>query len=857
MGRKISISIAAVVALAAIGLAGWIWTQERAAAEQRYQAALAQKLGAQAQLRLDDTPDPTLGGLLAVESLRRYPSLDGDIAARRGIELLAWRGIFSATNTLEPCALSLSLSADGRRLATLSNDCRDEDGSLELKVWDVDAGREIAQPASAPGDLPAQSVALSPDGRWLVVDRCGLDCAARHQVEVVAVDTGRRVMLAASPGWAFGPACDDSSEAKAEPCDQRMALVEGDTTVAIWDLPAVQVTARLTSTQTVSGVAFSPSGRWLAARGQDKVWVWDVAAGKLAHEITHPSAGLRFSSEGSRLATLGRTDRTVRVWDVDTWREVSQVSDFDAARPYAVEFSPGGEWLSIFDSQGFTRVWYAATGAKVTRVSSTPAGADALAFSPEGERLAVGTSSGAIEVWETGTWRESARIAQTARELAFSADGKRLASRGFSGGVQVWELRPGPEVVKGDADRLALAFSPECDSSPAAPAEQRGCWLAATQGDRGEKSNRIRVLGVATGAEVAQLGPGDAWLTSLVFSPEGRRIIAGDDAGTLYTWDVTTGREITRTALGAAAADILAFSPDRRLMLSSSESLAEDKQVVTLWDVAAGREIDALETDRLGEVQAAFGPDGRWVALGHSKTVVLWDVMNAPHDYEILTSNGQPLNAWQVTFSPNGRLLAASGGYGSISASAGYERTFMVRVWDVATRQEIKQLPHDFSIAPVAFSPDSSLLVAGTAEWTPYWWEGAGTVRVWDTTTWREVVSFDSGQVAGLSVSPGSRWIAVGAVHGARIWEARTGREVARIPDRDAFSQPLFSPNGRWLVTVGEDHFSVWAWQPADLIAQACARLTRNLTRAEWRLYLGDEPYRATCPNLPVAEDSK
>jgi hypothetical protein len=39
-----------------------------------------------------------------------------------------------------------------------------------------------------------------------------------------------------------------------------------------------------------------------------------------------------------------------------------------------------------------------------------------------------------------------------------------------------------------------------------------------------------------------------------------------------------------------------------------------------------------------------------------------------------------------------------------------------------------------------------------------------------------------------------------------------------------------------------------------DLIDEACARLTRNLTPEEWRQYLGDEPYRKTCPNLPPGE---
>jgi hypothetical protein len=47
----------------------------------------------------------------------------------------------------------------------------------------------------------------------------------------------------------------------------------------------------------------------------------------------------------------------------------------------------------------------------------------------------------------------------------------------------------------------------------------------------------------------------------------------------------------------------------------------------------------------------------------------------------------------------------------------------------------------------------------------------------------------------------------------------------------------------------------VWLVWPEDLIAEACARLTRNLTQEEWERYLGDEPYRKTCPDLPGPEE--
>jgi hypothetical protein len=60
---------------------------------------------------------------------------------------------------------------------------------------------------------------------------------------------------------------------------------------------------------------------------------------------------------------------------------------------------------------------------------------------------------------------------------------------------------------------------------------------------------------------------------------------------------------------------------------------------------------------------------------------------------------------------------------------------------------------------------------------------------------------------------------------------------------------------GQWVVSASwDDTARVRLWQPEDMIAAVCARLPRNFTRAEWRQYLEDVPYRATCPNLPEAE---
>jgi WD40 repeat protein len=85
------------------------------------------------------------------------------------------------------------------------------------------------------------------------------------------------------------------------------------------------------------------------------------------------------------------------------------------------------------------------------------------------------------------------------------------------------------------------------------------------------------------------------------------------------------------------------------------------------------------------------------------------------------------------------------------------------------------------------------------------------------------------------------------ATHTARVWEIITGREVSRLTHEGAVWAAAFSPHGRYLVTVSTDHTArVWLWLPEDLIAEACARLTRDLTLEEWRQYMGDEVYRKT-----------
>jgi len=111
---------------------------------------------------------------------------------------------------------------------------------------------------------------------------------------------------------------------------------------------------------------------------------------------------------------------------------------------------------------------------------------------------------------------------------------------------------------------------------------------------------------------------------------------------------------------------------------------------------------------------------------------------------------------------------------------------------------------------------------------------------------WRSF-TLPANQISSYSFqfSPNSQWLITG---NGRVWEVATGRAVAQMPDYT--NSAMFSPSGRYIVTSNDKEVMVWPWQAADMVAVACQRLSRNLTETEWQQYLGDEPYRKTCPNL-------
>ena len=411
-----------------------------------------------------------------------------------------------------------------------------------------------------------------------------------------------------------------------------------------------------------------------------------------------------------------------------------------------------------------------------------------VAFSPDGQRIVTGSIDDTGKVWEAASGKELLTLkghSAGIMSVAFSPDGQQVATGSLDGTAKVWDTASGKELftLRG---RSAAVFVGGFNEDPVNSTHfsPDGHRIAA-----GINDGTVKVWEAAGGKELFTLRGHNGGVNSVAFSPDGQRLVTGSDDDTARVWEAATGEELLTRKGHSSPVQSVAFSADGgRIATGSLDGTAK------VWEAASGKERLTFKGHSRGVFSAAFSPDGQWIVTGSlDGTAKVWEAASGK---ELLAFKGHSGGILSAAFSSDGRRI--------ITGSA--DRT--AAVWDVAnglsadkTGGNLLTLQgHGGWIGSAAVSPDGKRIVTGSSD---------KTAKVWEAASGKDLLTLagHSGWIVSLTFSPDGKRIVTGSVDKtAKVWEVASGREVLTLTGHSATIRSVaFSPDGQWIATGSDD----------------------------------------------------
>ncbi|OAA29564.1 WD40 repeat-containing protein [Frankia sp. EI5c] len=337
------------------------------------------------------------------------------------------------------------------------------------ELWDYQTQQLLA---TAPTALPADKVALSADGKTLVLgDSDGAvharDPATGRLALLFQHQTGISDLAVSGDGGVVASGAIDESVTLTTPFVDHRVSSFAHLADAGPEVP--------------SGLAVSPDTRTLALSGAGGVSLWSTATGKKVIDLDFSATAgaarqVTWSSDGKLLA--GNDDGALAIWDARTGRRIAGHPGSGQSCPglegsETVRFLPGDRSVLMFQGCRLVVVDPQSGDTRQTLAEQ----ADGVFTSADGRTVVSceaspdGLGSGVtlrVWRWDGSTLRKGDRLTDTAfiRDAAVSPDGATVAMADLDGRIVLRDLRDGArEILRADGSDTSSSVDFSADGS--------------------------------------------------------------------------------------------------------------------------------------------------------------------------------------------------------------------------------------------------------------------------------------------------------------------------------------------------------------------------------------------------------
>ena len=307
------------------------------------------------------------------------------------------------------------------------------------------------------------------------------------------------------------------------------------------------------------------------------------------------------------------------------------------------------------------------------------------------------------------------------------------------------------------------------------------------------------------------LGGFDEWVTSTAVSPDGRFIATGS-YDRITVWDAESLKSVKDIKGKLGRVRSLVFTPD------GSRLIAAGFRRIVIYGTNDWAEQQELSGHRAYVTGLALHPDGTTlVSSSEDATARIWN-LETGESRVLFREQEDPV--MDVTFSPDGKLLAAASGDDTRPTRPGH-----VRIYRADTGERLRDLDKHVRVATgVAFSPDGTMLASTGQDETVHLYavETGELLRIYEghSRPTNAVHFLSNDQVVSVS---GGRAVGKNEIH---IWNPDTGETLAKLEEhKGPVIDVAVAADGSRLVTASRDASAI-VWQLGDPQATAVSEGT-------------------------------